>query len=281
MWKMTTEAPPRPRKEKVVGGQLIVAGFHRSGTSAAARLLAQGGAHMGDDLVGARLSNPFGHYEDVAVVRLHEALLADNGRTWQVDDEFRPLVSPARREELRAFAAGRRGGHRIWGFKDPRVCLFLPVWKDLLPEVRVIVVFRHYAEAVASLHRREARLALAGEDPQGLHHRFWEVPGLALRMWLAHNRALLSFAGEHRGDVLAVSFDDLRAGMPLLSALKARWGLGLRMVATFEAVQPGFPEPEHLPLRPAPERLVAEAEEVLGAFEGLAAEAAGEGGGGA
>ena len=278
---MTTDAPPRPRKEKVVGGQLIVAGFHRSGTSAAARLLHQAGVHMGDDLVGVRLSNPFGHYEDLAVVRLHEALLADNGRTWQVDEDLRPVVSPPRREELCAFAGGRQEGHRIWGFKDPRVCVFLPVWKELLPEVRVVVVFRHYAGAVASLHRREARLARAGEEPIALHRRFWEVPGLALRMWLVHNRALLDFARTHPADVLAVSFDQLRAGLPLVSALKARWGLDLGTVATFEAVQPGFPDPEHLPPRPAAKRLAAEADEVLAALEGLAAETAREGGGSA
>lgn len=275
---MTTEAARRPRHEKVPGGELIVAGFHRSGTSAAARLLYQGGVHMGDDLVGARLSNPFGHYEDAAVVRLHEALLADHGRTWQVDEELTPAVSPARRDELRAFAAARREGHRLWGFKDPRACLFLAVWKELLPAVRVVVVFRHYAEAVASLHRREARLA--GEEPWGLHRRFFEVPGLALRMWLVHNRALLSFADAHPGDVLAASFDALRAGMPLLGVMKDRWGLGLRTVPTFEAVQPGFPDPEHLPLRAAGKRLVAEAEEMLAALRDLAAQTAGEGEGG-
>lgn len=281
MGKMTTEAPPRPRRQDLVGGEVIVAGFHRSGTSAAARLLHQGGAHMGDDLVGARLSNPLGHYEDAAVVRLHEALLADNGRTWQVDEDLQPMVSEARRAELGAFAARRRRGHRIWGFKDPRVCLFLPVWKQLLPEARVVMVFRHYAEAVASLHRREARLALAGEEPVAVHRRFWEVPALALRMWLVHNRALLAFAGEHRDDVVALSFDDLRAGMPLLSTLRSRWRLGLRIVPTFEAVEPGFPEPEHLPPRPAPGRLVAEADEVLAALRDLAAATVDEGGSGA
>lgn len=259
---------------------MIVAGFHRSGTSAAARLLHQGGAHMGDELVGARLSNPFGHYEDVAVVRLHEALLTDNGRTWQVDESFSPVVSPARRDEMEAFVTARREGHRIWGFKDPRACLFLSVWKELLPEARVVLVFRHYAEAVASLHRREARLARAGEEPVSLHRRFWEVPGLALRMWLVHNRALLSFAGAHPADVVAVSFDDLRAGLPLLRILKARWRLGLAAVPTFEAVEPGYPAPEHLPPRPAPERLVAEADGVLAALQGLAAETVREGDGG-
>jgi len=259
---------------------LIVAGFHRSGTSAAARLLHQAGAHMGDELVGARLSNPFGHYEDVSVVRLHEALLSDNGRTWQVEDELLPAVAPGRWEEMRTFIISRQKGHPVWGFKDPRVCFFLQAWKHLLPESRVVVVFRHYAEAVASLHRREARLALAGEGPGDLPRRFWQVPALGLRMWLAHNRALLDFATAHPGDVLAVSFDALRAGTPLAAAAEARWGLGLRAVPTFEAVQPGFPPAERPPLRPAPPGLVEDAERVLAALGELAAETGGEGGDG-
>lgn len=273
-----TEVALRSRRGGGAGGQLIVAGFHRSGTSAAARLLHQAGVHMGDELVGARLSNPFGHYEDVAVVRLHEALLADNGRTWQVDRELLPVVSPRRWEELEAFVQSRQQGHPLWGFKDPRVCLFLQAWKHLLPEARVVIVFRHYAEAAASLHRREARLA--GEEPEAEHHRFWEVPGLALRMWLVHNRALLDFAAAHRGDVAAVAFDALRAGAPLVRALEARWGLGLRAVATFEAVEPGFPPPEPPPLRSAGGALVGEAESVFAALEALAEETGWEGGGG-
>ena len=263
-----------------MSGPLIVAGFHRSGTSAVARLFHQAGAHMGDDLVGERLSNPLGHYEDVTMVRLHDTLLADNGRTWQVDEEMLPAVSADRWEEMRALAGARERDHPLWGFKDPRVCLFLQVWKHLLPDARVVVVFRHYAEAVGSLHRREARLALSGAEPVALHRRFWEVPALALRMWLVHNRALLGFAGAHGRDVLAVSFDALRAGMPLVAAAEARWGMGLRPMPTFEAVQPGYPLPEHPPLRPASAALLEEADEVLAVLEDLAVETTGEGGGG-
>lgn len=277
---MTTEPRSSSAARGEGGGVLIVAGFHRSGTSAVARLLHHAGAHMGDELVGARLSNPFGHYEDVSVVRLHEALLTDNGRTWQVEEDLLPALTPARWEQLRAFIVDRQKGHRVWGFKDPRACLFLQVWKHLLPEARLVVVFRHYAEAVGSLHRREARLALAGEEPDGLHRRFWQVPALGLRMWLVHNRALLDFAAAHPGDVLAVSFDALRAGAPLLAAVEARWGLGLRVVPTFEAVQPGYPPAERPSLRPAPPGLVDEADGVLAALEGLAAETGREGGSG-
>ena len=64
--------------------QLIIAGFHRSGTSLVCQLLHRAGLFLGDELLGATFSNPNGHFEDAEVVELHERILADNGRTWRV-----------------------------------------------------------------------------------------------------------------------------------------------------------------------------------------------------
>jgi len=261
-----------------MGSQLIVAGFHRSGTSATARIFHHAGVHLGDELVGERLSNPFGHYEDVAVVRIHQSLLADNGRDWQIEAELLPAISTARWEEMQAFIVQREEGNPLWGFKDPRVCVFLQAWKHLLPEARIVAVYRHYADAVDSLHRREAGLLLAGSGNLDLHRRFWEVPALALRMWMVHNRALLEFADAHRDDVLTVSFDAVQAGAPLVDEAERRWQLGLRPAETFEAVSPGFPGVERSPIRVADPGLIREADEVLAGLQALERATLGEGG---
>jgi hypothetical protein len=198
-------------------------------------------------------------------------LLADNGRTWQVERDLLPAISAPRWEEMRAFAAAREEGRILWGFKDPRVCFFLQGWKHILPEARVVIVFRHYADAVDSLHRREARLVLeAGADPQ-IHRRFWEVPALGLRMWMVYNRALLEFAAAHGDDVLAMSFDAVQAGAPLTGEVEARWGLGLAEVPTFDAVAPAFDAGERAPLRVVDGALLREADDVLGGLESLEA----------
>ena len=60
---------------------LVVAGFHRSGTSLVTEILSRAGLFVGDDLIGANPSNPYGHFEDREVVRLHDRLLADVGLT--------------------------------------------------------------------------------------------------------------------------------------------------------------------------------------------------------
>ena len=55
--------------------QLIIAGFHRSGTSLVSQLLHRAGLFLGYDLMGASFSNPHGHYEDIEVYDLHEQIL--------------------------------------------------------------------------------------------------------------------------------------------------------------------------------------------------------------
>ncbi len=89
-----------------------------------------------------------------------------------------------------------------WGFKDPRVCLFLDAWKYLLPEARVVAVYRNWSDATYSLERRHIEEMTAGVGSVDVHERFWTVPDLGLRMWIEYNRALLRFASAHPDDVV-------------------------------------------------------------------------------
>ena len=66
--------------------QLIIGGFHRSGTSATARLLHRAGLFLGYELLEALPSNPYGHFEDREVVDLHRHILNGNEQTWLVDE---------------------------------------------------------------------------------------------------------------------------------------------------------------------------------------------------
>ena len=85
------------------------------------QLLHTAGLFVGDDLIGAMPSNPYGHFEDRRVVAIHDSILADNGEFWQVDREFIPYIHPRRWHLMRSFVADRRANHGLWGFKDPRV----------------------------------------------------------------------------------------------------------------------------------------------------------------
>ena len=236
--------------------QLLVAGFHRSGTSLFAQLLHRAGLFLGSDLLDARPSNPFGHFEDVEVVRLHDHLLTDNGTNWHVTEPFIPAISRKRWAQMESIVRRRNSQHALWGFKDPRACMFLSAWKYLLPSARVVVVYRHVADATHSLERRHAGDLTRAEGPVHLHRLFWKEPDHALRMWLTHNAALVAFARAYPEDTLVVSFDQLRAGIPILRLIEDRWALGLRDVATFDVFDPTVTE-ERIGRQPLADRRLA------------------------
>ena len=208
--------------------QLIVAGFHRSGTSLVCQLLHRAGLFLGYDLLGASFSNPHGHFEDVEVLKLHQQILTDNGKTWLVSEPFLPTITEPHWQRLRRIVQQRNNEYNLWGFKDPRVCLFLMIWKHLLPDAKVLLVYRHFSDSTYSIGRRQSTELFSNPTgPQRVYRRFWEEPDLALRMWLTHNDALLAFARAYPEDILAVSLDMIETGFPVVRAINLRWSLGL------------------------------------------------------
>jgi hypothetical protein len=219
--------------------QLIVAGFHRSGTSLLCQVLHRGGLFLGYDLMGAAFSNPHGHFEDIEVFNLHEQILADNGHTWVVSEPFLPVITGSHWRQMERIIQRRDAEHNLWGFKDPRTCLFMMVWKYLLPHAKALLIYRHFSDTTYSLGRRQSTELFS--DPAGsqrMYRRFWEDPDLALRMWLMHNEALLTFARIYPEDTLAMSLDMVQNGFPVIRAVNQRWGLGLNEVPTWEVFDP-------------------------------------------
>lgn len=219
--------------------QLVIAGFHRSGTSATAQLLHRAGLFLGYELLEALPSNPYGHFEDREVVDLHQKILTDNGLTWLVNKPLLPVVNQHHWRRMKQMIERRNVEHHIWGFKDPRVCMFMMLWKYLLPDMKVLLVYRHFTESTHSLGQRHSSDLLMNSGNSSIHRRFWQEPDLALRMWLAHNGALLAFAREYPEDTLAVSLDMIRGGFPVVWAMNQRWDLGLEEVPVAEVFDPG------------------------------------------
>jgi hypothetical protein len=215
--------------------QLIIAGFHRSGTSATARLLHRAGLFLGYELLEALPSNPYGHFEDREIVNLHTRILADNDRTWAVGEPLLPFVGQQRWQVMQSIIERRNSEHRLWGFKDPRACLFMMLWKHLLPGAKVLIVYRHFSGSTYSLGQRHSSDMFLGRGSEHVHRRFWEEPDFALRMWLVHNNALLAFARTFPQDTMTISLDMIRDGFPVVWALNRRWNLNLEDVPVAEA----------------------------------------------
>jgi hypothetical protein len=139
---------------------VVVLGMHRSGTSLAARLLELGGLRMcpAADLVQNCWSNPTGHWESRRLMVANDRLLAALGAAWDrppvgnVAGRLRGLV-PALGESLRAeFHASYPMTEWIW--KDPRAAITLPFWRDVLPQLAVVLMLRNPLEVARSLEAR-------------------------------------------------------------------------------------------------------------------------------
>lgn len=213
---------------------VVVAGFHRSGTSFVARLMSDAGLFMGDQLLGSAKSNRHGHYEDREVLDIHNRILSDNARSWRVADDFIPVVNDDIWHRMQGVVERRMAAHEHWGFKDPRACLFLPLWRHLVPDLRVLAVVRHPTECVRSLEWRAASELFDGLGDEDERFEFWRDRDLALKMWILYNRSLKRSIHVNEPNALVVSFAGLQAGESLVHKVNSAWSLDLDEVPSSE-----------------------------------------------
>jgi hypothetical protein len=150
---------------------VIVAGMHRSGTSALTRVLSHCGLGIPRTLVPADGGNVAGHWESEPVCRFNDRLLARVGLDWiswqrgaadlANQPDYADLVGEGARIILDEFGAT---GDIV--LKDPRFCRLLPFWLDVLAELdigpAIVLAVRSPQEVARSLKRRNAILTAYG-----------------------------------------------------------------------------------------------------------------------
>jgi len=249
--------------------QLIIAGFHRSGTSLLTQLLHSAGLFVGDDLLGARPSNPYGHFEDNEVLQLHRDILNRHGFDWQWDIPFPFHIGRDHWARMRRFVQRRDRDHATWGFKDPRVCLFMGAWKYVMPDAKVVIVYRDPGECVRSMESRQAAELLKGVN-QRTNRRFFAEPDHGLKIWDSYNRALVAFARRHEDDCLVLPFTALSQDYPVVARVNERLGLDLDPVETTTVFDPNVTSNREAPQRVHSPVVKRRVEETWAALEALA-----------
>jgi hypothetical protein len=144
---------------------ILILGMHRSGTSAITRVLNLLGVELGTRLMPAAAgNNEGGFWEHLGVVEIHEALLQALGRSWY---DLRPLpdgwmrsdAAQAAKVKLAAVIESDFADTPLWAVKDPRLCRLLPLWHELLADLRIepsaVMVLRHPNEVARSLRDRD------------------------------------------------------------------------------------------------------------------------------
>ena len=200
---MSTEpsAPVAPRRgvpwRRSSPRGVLMLGMHRSGTSAATRLVNVLGPSLclpGDMVRGPW--NPSGHWESRSLMHLNDNLLRQMGRTWwyppPTGDAYGTVAASVTTRPAQARRAFRRVHRTVpWVWKDPRTSVLVPFWRAALgPRLAAVVVFRNPLDVAESLGRRH------------------DVPvSFGVALWERYNRLILAHSAGM--PVLVTRYDDL------------------------------------------------------------------------
>ncbi len=135
---------------------LMVVGMHRSGTSLISNWLYRCGLQLGEHLLEAGNGNVEGHFEDVEFLKMHEEILTSNDypASGYVYDKVID-ISIYQLAKLKSVIKLKNQLYPQWGWKEPRTCLFLDLYRELLPNSKYLVIVRDYAAVVYSLLKRD------------------------------------------------------------------------------------------------------------------------------
>ena len=189
---MSTSSAPRKQA-------IVIAGMHRSGTSALARLLIGLGCDTPKTLLEGDVHNAEGYWESKKIVALNDALLSSAGSSWDDWTRFDPtwydsaVVEGFGQRAVETLTA-EFGDSPLFVLKDPRICRLLPFWQAALERfgaaMRVVAPLRDPLEVAASLQARDAI----------------EAP-FAVLIWLRH--VLAAEADSRQEQRAFVAYDDL------------------------------------------------------------------------
>ena len=144
---------------------ILVAGMHRSGTSAVSRVLSLVGCELPNTLMSPGLNdNETGFWESQKIAILNEEILASAGSTWSDWQAFNPgwYDSPVAGEfHDRAVTLLHEefDRSRLFVLKDPRICRMLPFWiraiEDFGARPCIVSPIRNPLDVAASLEVRD------------------------------------------------------------------------------------------------------------------------------
>jgi hypothetical protein len=155
---------------------VVILGMHRSGTSLLANFINAIGVDFPQDLIPANEWNAAGNWESWTIHDIHENVLKELDCSWNnlplslpVDWWLRPEIQTLKRDLVEFVRSECRRSDKVWGFKDPRGAVLLPMWQEIFDELQLaplyVLAVRNPGSVAASLERRDR---LAFSDSQAL-----------------------------------------------------------------------------------------------------------------
>ncbi len=139
----------------------LVLGMHKSGTTLVAEILHKSQISMVDE-VQSNLSYEGDKFERKTTNEINKELLkASHSLTW-ADQSLQCTDEQAGR--IRQMIAVCENKYTAWGFKDPRTCLTYHIWKQILPDHKILIVYRNPYQVMAHYFNSTRRLDINYQD---------------------------------------------------------------------------------------------------------------------
>lgn len=219
---------------------VLVLGMHRSGTSALAGMLHDNGIVMGrhgEFHPPPMKENPKGFFENRRFRTINDMILRKYSYNVKSFSPYIPNVHAVQgngRYEMKELILGYNDEFENWGWKDPRTCLTLYAWLDILGELdlikslKVLHIFRSYEEVSLSMRTRG--------NKEGFPHQFSQ---LAEKYHSTAMRHMAAF--NNKVQALTIHFRDLITD-PDEAAGHINGFLGKPLVTNTSFVDPAIPK---------------------------------------
>lgn len=195
---------------------ILIAGMHRSGTSALSRVLGFLGCAHPKTQFPATEANITGYWESALVNELNEEILESAGSSWDdwtacAENWFESPVAEGFRIKALETIKQEYDDASLIVLKDPRLCRLLPFWLPLFKDAKIrvltLIPIRNPKEVAASLSKRDQSDVFYNQ-----------------LLWLRH--ILDAEAGSRGGKRAFLLYDDLLENhAATLAALEDRLGL--------------------------------------------------------
>lgn len=183
---------------------IVVLSAGRSGTSLLMKVLARLGMGLSKNTISGSISNPDGFYEDTEIVQVHKDLIKNLNTTpvLPLPDGWLRMDATRKAQQKLSELVGQRLAEvgTIWGFKDPRTAVFLPLWNKILNVPGKVPVFllavRDPAVVSASLKRQIDRdeaiteLQWLQRTTDAIYHTGADCFVLHYEDWFSHSNEL-------------------------------------------------------------------------------------------
>lgn len=173
----------------------IVLGMHKSGTTLVSQILHQSGINMVDGADTHAGYDKGNKYERSSMVAVNQNLLRSWGRFSLNFGRPSDLeLTPAQKKRIRELTRECNAKYEHWGFKDPRMCYSYEFWKPLLPQHKIIAIYRSAEEVW--LHYQK-----------GPKRRMLSVTLNLLKRWCEHNEGILNYLKSGPAEAIVMNYE--------------------------------------------------------------------------